>query len=84
MDLTRWSKGCAGGARERGGYTGVGLASAAFHEPELAPQGCLCLSFPNCKASDLAWHLTLFFLVQNAVEPWLKGAYATCRQRVMG
>lgn len=89
-----WSRGGEGGARvegrgKGGGSAAIGLVSAAFHEPELVPQGCLCLSFPNCRANDLASHPTLFFFlfVQNAVEPWLKGAkgaYATCRQGVTG
>lgn len=74
-----------------GGYAAIRLISAAFHKPELASQGCLCLGFPSCKANDVTNHLTLlffvFFLVRNAIEPWLKGAkgvYATGRQQVMG
>lgn len=61
-----WSRGGAGGAAAEGrGKWGdcaaVVLVSAAFHEPEVALQGCPCLSFPNCKANDLASQLTLFF-----------------------
>lgn len=49
------------GRGKGGSYAAIGLVSAAFHEPELALQDCPCLSFPSCKANDLASHLTLFF-----------------------